>query len=92
MNSGRSQNGSRRRPMQQNLRRARKAMKKMVQFAEDDPQDNEGVLPSDGRSFKKQKGAKPRKQRRKEMRIMKKAKKHAFLSGKVRLIGVCTVK
>eukprot|EP00057_Strongylocentrotus_purpuratus_P022857 XP_011677331.1 PREDICTED: nucleolar MIF4G domain-containing protein 1 isoform X1 [Strongylocentrotus purpuratus] len=82
MNSGRSQNGSRRRPMQQNLRRARKAMKKMVQFAEDDHQDNEGVLPSDGRSFKKQKGAKPRKQRRKEMRIMKKAKKHAFLSGK----------
>ncbi|XP_063964837.1 nucleolar MIF4G domain-containing protein 1-like [Lytechinus pictus] len=80
MNFGRSQRGGSRRPMQQNLRRARKAMKKMVQTAEDESQD--GNVLSDGRSFKKEKGQMSRKQRRKESRKMKKARKHAFLSGK----------
>ncbi|XP_041478481.1 nucleolar MIF4G domain-containing protein 1-like [Lytechinus variegatus] len=80
MNFGKSQRGGSRRPMQQNLRRARKAMKKMVQIAEDESQD--GNVLSDGRSFKKEKGQLSRKQRRKESRKMKKARKHAFLSGK----------
>nr|XP_054766805.1 nucleolar MIF4G domain-containing protein 1-like [Lytechinus pictus] len=80
MNFGRSQRGGSRRPMQQNLRRARKAMKKMVQIAEDESQD--GNVLSDGRSFKREKGQMSRKRRRKESRKMKKARKHAFLSGK----------
>ncbi|XP_071477720.1 nucleolar MIF4G domain-containing protein 1-like [Diadema antillarum] len=69
-----------RRPMQQNLRRARKAMKRMVQVTTEEAKED-GMAGGD-RRFKRQRGQLPRKQRRKEERRLKKAKKHAFLSRK----------